>query len=125
MKSHNPVSLCFREMDTAKRCVVSFPYNGLFSSLTINYMIKSSARQKICKMSEDIFALIHELLDISMRKSVFSFQLLTLLINATDTINKEFQRTYNNFQCPEVLKYISFLPFSSCFSLFFIILRCL
>lgn len=38
-----------------------------------------------------------------MQKSVISIQIVTLLKNATDTINKEFQRTYINFYCPLVV----------------------
>jgi hypothetical protein len=48
-------------------------------------------------LSEDIFALIHEIRAFAKAKIQFSIQIVTLQKNATSAINKEFQRTLFNF----------------------------
>ena len=51
----------------------------IFVSFMLIYdAIEDSKRKKICKLSEDVFALIHGLLLISKQKSIISIQIGTL-----------------------------------------------
>jgi hypothetical protein len=69
----------------------------LVALVSFNGPIKDSARKKICKLCDDVFALIHEMGAFVKAKNQSSIQIVTLQKNATNAMNKEFQRTLVNF----------------------------
>jgi hypothetical protein len=56
--------------------------------------VKDPARQKICKLCENVLTLIHGFLLFTKLKTKLSIQIVTLSKNATTAMYKEFQRTH-------------------------------
>ena len=68
----------------------------------LNKPVEHPAGQKICKLSENVLALIHGILLFTKLKTKLSIQIVTLQKSAKTAMYKGFQRTNFNFYYPLV-----------------------